>query len=54
MLFYNVSVALYLTCLGTLGHLNGLLLWPGVVLHFVVALWLVWTWLNERRTKMPQ
>jgi len=53
MLFYNVLVALYLAYLGTLGHLSGLLLWPGVALHFVVALWLIWTWLNGRRTKTP-
>lgn len=24
-------------------HLNGLLLWPAVVLHGIVALWLVWS-----------
>ena len=54
MLFYNVMVALYLAYLGTLGHLSGLLLWPGVALHFVVALWLVWTWLIVRRTKTAQ
>jgi hypothetical protein len=54
MLFYNVLVALYLTCLGTLGHLSGLLLWPGVALHFVVAIGLIWTWFNGRRAKMPQ
>ncbi len=54
MLFYNVVVALYLAHLGTLGHLNGLLLWPGVSLHFVVGLWLAWTWINGRWTKAPQ
>jgi hypothetical protein len=54
MLFYNVLVALYLTYLGTLGHLSGLLLWPGIALHFVVALWLAWTWINGRWTQAPQ
>jgi hypothetical protein len=54
MLLYNVLVALYLTYLGTFGHLSGWLLWPGVGLHFVVALWLVWTWLNGRPTKTSQ
>jgi hypothetical protein len=53
MLFYNVLVALYLAYLGTLGHLSGLLLWPGAALHFVVATWIVCSWLNGRRTKTP-
>jgi hypothetical protein len=53
LLFYNVLVALYLAYLGTLGHLSGLLLWPGVALHFVVALCLAWTWINGRWTKAP-
>ena len=51
MLTYNALSALYLTCLGTMGHRGGLLLWPGAVLHAVVALLLVWTWRNERRTR---
>ena len=51
MLAYNVLIALYLAYLGTVGHLGGLLLWPGVALHAVVALLLVWTRLDERPTK---
>jgi Ca2+/Na+ antiporter len=51
MLIYNVLIALYLAYLGTVAHLVGLLLWPGVALHAVVALLLVWTWREERRTK---
>jgi len=51
MLIYNALIALYLAYLGTLGHVEGLLLWPGVALHAVVALLLVWTWRDERRTK---
>ena len=51
MLAYSVLIAPYLTYLGTAGHLGGLLLWPAVVLHAVVALLLVWTWRNERQTK---
>ena len=47
MLIYNVLIALYLTYLGTVGHLGGLLLWPGVALHAVVALLLVWTWRSK-------
>ena len=43
MLAYNVLIALYLAYLGTAGHRGGVLLWPGVGLHAVVALGLVWT-----------
>jgi hypothetical protein len=41
MLTYNALIALYLAYLGTVGHLWGLLLWPGIALHAVVALLLV-------------
>ena len=51
MLTYNALIALYLAYLGTAGHLNGLLLWPGVALHAVVALLLIWTWRDERRAQ---
>ena len=51
MLTYNVLIALYLAYLGTFRHLGGRLLWPAVALHAVVALSLVWTWRDERRTK---
>ena len=50
MLTYNALIALYLAFLGTVGHQRGLLLWPGVALHAVVALLLVWTRRDERRT----
>jgi hypothetical protein len=52
MLVYNVLIALYLAYLGTVGHLVGLLLWPVVALHAVVALLLVWAWDNQRRTNV--
>src|SRR5258706_5330988 len=51
MLVYNALIALFLVYLFTIGHLGGLLLWPGVTLHAVVALLLVWTWRAERRTE---
>jgi hypothetical protein len=50
MLTYNVLIALYLAYLGTVGHLKGVLLWPGVALHAVVALLLARIWRDERRT----
>ena len=37
MLIYNALIALYLAYLGTVGHLWGWLLWPGVALHAIVA-----------------
>src|SRR5271168_3171750 len=49
MLTYNLLVALFLAYLGTLGHLGGLLLWPGVVLHAGVAMLLIWAGQTERR-----
>ncbi len=51
MLTYNLLVALFLAYVGTVEHLGGLLLWPGVVLHAAVALLLIWTWRAERRAK---
>ena len=41
MLTYNVLVALYLIYLGAVAHQGGVLLWPAVVLHAVVALLLI-------------
>ena len=49
MLFYNALIALFLAYLFIVGHLGGVLLWPGVVLHAVVALLLMWLWRNGRR-----
>jgi hypothetical protein len=51
MLLYNGLIALYLAWLGTVGHLQGWLLWPAVVLHAVVALLLVWARRAAQRTK---
>ncbi len=51
MLIYNVLIALYLAYLGAARHLVGLLLWPGVALHAVVAALLVWAWRSERLNK---
>ncbi len=41
MLIYNASISIYLTYLGVFEHMYGLLLWPGVVLHAIVAILLV-------------
>jgi Ca2+/Na+ antiporter len=45
---YNVLIATYLAYLGTFGHQGGLLLWPVMALHAVMALMLVWTALQGR------
>ena len=44
-------IALFLVYLFTIGHLGGVLLWPGVVLHAVVALLLIWTGRRARQNK---
>jgi hypothetical protein len=49
MLVYNVLVALFLVYLFMVGHLGGVMLWPAVVLHALVALMLVWLWSSDRR-----
>lgn len=51
---YNLLIALYLSGLGTVGRLGGPLLWPAVALHAGVALFLAWTWWNERRATGPR
>ena len=51
MLIYNVLIALFLVCLFEIGHLGGVLLWPAVALHAVVALLLIWTWRRARQSK---
>lgn len=48
MLAYNTLIAAYLAYLGTVDHLAGMLLWPAVVLHAVVAL-LLFLNRNKRR-----
>jgi hypothetical protein len=50
MLTYNALIALYLAFLGTIRHVGGLLLWPGVALHAALALLLLWAWHRERRS----
>ena len=42
LLTYNVVVAGYLACVGFAGGLTGVLLWPVVVLHAVLAALLAW------------
>jgi len=52
MLVYNVLIAAFLVYLYAIGHLGGVLLWPGVVLHAVVASLLIWTGRRARQSKV--
>ena len=45
MLTYSVVVTLYLACVGFAGGLTGVFLWPAVVLHAVLSIFLVCVWL---------
>ena len=50
MLTYNALLTLYLIYLGAVAHQGGLLLWPAVGLHAVVALLLIRAARDEQRT----
>jgi hypothetical protein len=54
MLTYNLLVAVFLSYLFVIGHIGGVLLWPGVLLHAVVAALLIWSWRDEVRAKVPE
>ena len=42
LLIYNVLIAVYLAIVGSAGDSKGVLLWPVVAIHAVVALLLAW------------
>ena len=48
MVTYNALIALFLVYLGTKGGWWGLLLWPAIALHTLIALVLVWAWRPQR------
>jgi len=50
MLVYNALIALFLAYLFAAGPFAGVLLWPAVAVHALVALLMAWTWIVERRT----
>jgi len=52
MLLYNALIALFLVYLFSVSHLEGVLLWPGVVLHAVVASLLIWTGRRARQNTL--
>lgn len=52
MLTYNTLVALFLAWVFIAGHIGGVLLWPAVVVHAVVTVLMLRTWIAEPR--VPQ
>jgi Ca2+/Na+ antiporter len=51
MLTYNALIAVYLAYIRVVGHQGGLLLWPAILLHALVALLLIWMWHRYERAK---
>jgi hypothetical protein len=51
MLTYSAAVTLYLAYLGFAGGMNGILLWPAVVLHAILTALLTRASLSGRETK---
>ncbi|CAK06649.1 hypothetical protein ACC713_00195 [Rhizobium johnstonii] len=47
MLIYNLLATIYLCYLGVLAQSVGILLWPAMVLHAVLSILLVRTWLGS-------
>jgi hypothetical protein len=43
LLIYSAAIALYLATIGFLGVARGVLLWPAVVLHLVLTVWIART-----------
>ena len=51
MLTYSASVTLYLAYLGFAGGMNGVLLWPAVILHVILTALLVRASVSDRQRK---
>ncbi len=54
MLTYNFLIALFLAYLGAVEPAGGILLWPAVALHAVVALMLAGSWLSGAGSRPTQ
>ena len=48
MSIYSAAVTLYLAYLGLVVGLNGILLWPAVVLHAILTALLTWVPIRDR------
>jgi hypothetical protein len=51
MLTYSAAVTLYLAYLGFAGGMNGVLLWPAVILHVILTALLVRASVSDRQRK---
>ena len=51
MLTYSASVTLYLAYLGFAGGMNGVLLWPAVILHVILTALLARALVSDRQRK---
>jgi hypothetical protein len=51
MLTYSAAVTLYLAYLGLAGGMNGILLWPAVVLHVILTVLLTRASTSDKETK---
>jgi hypothetical protein len=51
MLIYSASVAAYLAYLRVAGGLTGILLWPAVAVHAILATLLTWALIRDGGTK---
>ncbi len=49
MLAYSTLAMLYLIRIGIRGAPEGPLLWPGVVVHAIIVVLLMWAWRKEQR-----
>ena len=54
MLTYGAVVTLYLAYLGIAGGLNGILLWPAVVVHVVLTFLLAWASMSDKETNVEE
>jgi peptidoglycan/LPS O-acetylase OafA/YrhL len=52
LLTYNILIALYLSFLASIGQWHGGFLWPGAVLHVVLALSMILVWCRRGRFQM--
>ena len=52
MLTYVAIVTLYLACLGLVGGLTGVLLWPAVILHVMLTALLIWALTSDKLLRL--
>jgi hypothetical protein len=54
MLIYVAAVAVYLAYLGFVADLDGILLWPAVIVHAILSVLLAWGALSDRGVKTSE